>query len=102
MTANLRPCAACGTPDKRPPAAFSTVIDEAAASRGWSDADLAAAAGLSAGYAWRIRRSHKMTSRPSFTAASRLVDALELTGDDRRLVLQSARAGVGLDLEDAS
>ncbi len=94
----LRPCRECGTEGMRPSVMFSILIDEATRARGWSNAELAAAAGISASYAWRLRRPHKTTCRPSFTVARQLADALELTGDDRRLLLQTARAGVGYDL----
>jgi hypothetical protein len=93
----LRPCKSCGHPDVRPPAAFSWIIDAAARGRGWSDADLAAAAGISPGYVWRLRRESKVVTRPSCTVARRLVDALGLEGEARRVVLASARAGVGYD-----
>jgi hypothetical protein len=95
----LRPCRACGTPGKMPSIAFSKVIDEAAKARGWNDSILAANAGISPGYVWRLRHPRSIASRPSLSVALALIKALELTGDAATIVIESAHYGVGRDRE---
>jgi transcriptional regulator with XRE-family HTH domain len=97
MNNDLRPCRDCGTPDQRPSEAFSDIIDRKARDLGLTDAALAAKAGISPGYAWRLRRPDKTRCRPSLTVVMKLVVALDLTGDDLVAVITSAKVGVGHD-----
>ena len=99
LPAALRPCVSCGAPGKRPSVAFSQIIDATARLRHWTDADLAKKVGISAGYCWTLRHARSLKRRPSLTVALALIDALELTGDARRIVLESSQVGVGRDRE---
>ena len=77
-----------------PPPGFGAILSAARRRRGLSQRELAAAAGISAGYLAMLETDRRA---PSESVALDLVDALRLTGNDRLTVLDASVPDIGRD-----